>query len=109
LRSARYRDHDGRKQFAGQYEDAMMPVPTAHRALRHGVAVSVADPRRAQLRGARGGDFNSRALDVVDLDAIKEPKGVPYVGSDPALAEAHFTEIDRSGEARTIQIAVPRV
>jgi hypothetical protein len=50
LRSARYRDHDGRTGFAGQWEDAMMPVPTAQRALRHGVAVSVADPRRAQLR-----------------------------------------------------------
>jgi hypothetical protein len=109
LRSANYRDETGRTRFAGQYEDAMMPVPTAQRALRHGVAVSVADPRRAQLRGARGGDFNPLAPDVVDLDAIEEPKGVPYVGSDPALAEAHFTEIDRSGEARTIQIAVPRV
>jgi hypothetical protein len=109
LRSARYRDCDGRKQFAGQYEDAMMPVPTAQRALRHGVAVSVADPRRAQLRGARGGDFNPSAPDVLDLDAIEEPRGVTYFGSDPALAEAHFTEIDRSGEARTIQIAVPRV
>jgi hypothetical protein len=109
LRSANYRDHDGRKRFAGQYEDAMMPVPTAQRALRHGVAVSVADPRRAQLRGARGGDFNPLAPDVADLDAMKEPEGAPYVGSDPALVEAHFTEIDRSGEARTIQIAVPRV
>ena len=39
-----------------------MPVSTAQRALRHGVAVSVADPRRAQLRGARGGDFNPSAL-----------------------------------------------
>ena len=80
LRSANYRDDDGRKWFAGQYEDAMMPVPTAQRALRHGVAVSVADPRRAQLRGARGGDFNPLAPDVVDLDAIEEPKGVPYIG-----------------------------
>jgi hypothetical protein len=109
LRSAHYRDHDGRKRFAGQYEDATMPVPTAQRALRHGVAVPVTDPRRAQLRGVRGSDYRPLAPDVVDLDAIEEPKGVPYVVSDPALAEAHFTEIDRSGEARTIQIAVPRV
>jgi hypothetical protein len=29
LRSANYRDHDGRKRFAGQWEDATMPVPTA--------------------------------------------------------------------------------
>ncbi len=80
LRSAKYRDHDGRKQFAGQYEDAMMPVSTARRALRHGVAVSVADPRRAQLRGSRGGDFNPSAPDVVDLDAIEQAKGKPYIG-----------------------------
>jgi chromosome segregation ATPase len=36
------------------------------------------------------------------------PKGVPNIGSDPALREANFTEIDRSGEARTVEIAVPR-
>jgi hypothetical protein len=29
LRSAHYRDHDGRKRFAGQWEDATMPVATA--------------------------------------------------------------------------------
>ena len=109
LRSANYRDETGRTRFGGQYEDATMPVPTAQRALRHGVAVSVADPRRAQLRGARGSDYRPLAPDVVDLDAMQEPKGVPYIGSDPALAEVRFTEIDRSADARTIQIAVPRV
>jgi hypothetical protein len=88
LRSAKYRDHDGRTRFAGQYTDAMMPVPTAQRALRHGVAVSVADPRRAQLRGSRGSDFNPSASDVVDLDAIEESK---------------FTVIDR-GPARTLRV-----
>jgi hypothetical protein len=106
LRSANYRDEDGHKRFAGQYEDAMMPVPTAQRALRHGVAVSVADPRRAQLRGARGGDFNPLAPDVADLDAIEEPKGVPYLGvhiADPALREANFTVIDR-GPARALRV-----
>jgi hypothetical protein len=106
LRSANYRDEDGRSQFAGQYEDAMMPVPTAQRALRHGVAVSVADPRRAQLRGARSSDYRPLAPDVVDLDAIEEPKGVPYVGvqiADPALREANFTVIDR-GPARALKV-----
>ncbi|WP_079568962.1 hypothetical protein [Bradyrhizobium erythrophlei] len=101
LRSAKYHDHDGRARFAGQYEDAMMPVPTAQRALHHGVAVSVADPRRAQLRGARGGDFNPSASDVVDLDAIEEPKGVPYIGSDiadPVLRAANFQPLDRGPE-----------
>jgi len=106
LRSANYRDHDGRKRFAGQHEDAIMPVPIAQRALRHGVAVSVADPRRAQLRGARGGDFNPLAPDVVDLDALEEPKGVPYLGvdiADPALRAANFTVIDR-GPARALKV-----
>jgi hypothetical protein len=106
LRSANYRDHDDRKRFAGQYEDAIMPVPTAQRALRLGVAVSVADPRRAQLRGARGSDYRPLAPDVVDLDAIEEPKGVPYLVvqiADPALREANFTVIDR-GPARALKV-----
>ncbi len=100
LRSAKYRDHDGRKQFAGQFEDAMMPVSTAQRALRHGVAVSVADPRRAQLRGSRGGDFNPCASDVVDLDAIEKSKDVPYFGAvdDPVLAAANFQPLDRGSD-----------
>jgi hypothetical protein len=107
LRSAKYRDHDGRSQFAGQYEDSIMPVPTAQRAVRLGAAVSVADPRRAQLRGARGSDYRPLAPDVVDLDAIEEPKGVPYLGvdiADPALRAANFTVIDR-GPARKLEIA----
>jgi hypothetical protein len=105
-RSANYRDETGRTRFAGQYEDAMMPVPTAQRALRHGVAVSVADPRRAQLRGARGSDYRPLAPDVADLDAIEEPMGVPYLGvhiADPALREANFTVIDR-GPARALKV-----
>jgi hypothetical protein len=35
LCSAHCRDHDGRKRFAGQWEDAIMPVATAQCALRH--------------------------------------------------------------------------
>jgi hypothetical protein len=106
LRSANYRDETGRSQFAGQYEDAMMPVPTAQRALRLSAAVSVADPRRAQLRGARGSDYRPLAPDVVDLDAIEEPKGVPHLGvhiADPALREANFAVIDR-GPARALKV-----
>jgi hypothetical protein len=109
LRSAKYRDHDGRKQFGGQWEDATMPIATAQRALDKGIAVAVTDHRRAQLRGARGGDFNRQASDVVDLDAVEEPKGVPHIEPDPVLREANFIVLDRSAEARTIQIEVPRV
>ncbi|QHP72175.1 hypothetical protein EI171_35665 [Bradyrhizobium sp. LCT2] len=109
LRSAHYRDQDGRKRFAGQWEDATMPVATAQHALRLGVAVAVTDPSRARLRGARGGDFSPQAPDVLDLDAMEEPKSVPPVEPDPVLREAGFIEIDRSAEARTIQISVPRL
>lgn len=105
LRSAKYRDENGRTRFAGQYEDATMPVPTAHRALRHGVAVSVADPRRATLRGSRGGDYSPHAADVADLDAIEEPKGAPYIGpvDDPVLAAANFQPLDR-GPDRVLKV-----
>jgi hypothetical protein len=85
-----------------------MPVVTAQRALEKGIAVAVTDPKRAQLRGARCGDFNPQASDVVDLDAVDEPKGVPHIELDPVLRQANFTLIDRRAEARTIQIEVPR-
>jgi hypothetical protein len=109
LRSAHFRDHDGRKRFAGQWEDATMPVATAQRALDKGIAAAVTDPRRAQLRGARGGDFNPKASDVIDLDAVEEPKAVPHIEPDPVLRAANFIVLDRSAEARTIEIEVPRL
>lgn len=105
MKSAKYRDHDGRARFVGQFEDADMPVATAQRALRLRVAVPVSDPRRAQLRGSRGGDFNPKAADVIDLDAIEEQKPVAHV---PVSRAANFTVIDRSAENRTILIDVPR-
>lgn len=103
LKSAKFREHDGRSHFAGQWEDATMPVATAQRALGMGIAVPVTDPRRAQLRGTRGGDFSPQAADVVDLDAM------PQVETDPVMRAANFTVIDRSAEARTGQISVRRV
>ncbi|RXG86146.1 hypothetical protein [Bradyrhizobium zhanjiangense] len=108
LRSARYCDPDGRRRFAGQWEDATMPVATAQRALGKGIAAPLTDPRRAQLRGARGGDFDPKAPDVVDLDAVAEPPTAPKIEPDTVLREANFTVIDRSAEARTIEIEVPR-
>lgn len=105
LRSAHYRDHDGRKRFAGQWEDAIMPVTTAQRAMRMGVAVPVTDPRRARLRGTRGGDFDPRAGDVIDLEAIEEPKMVSQ--ADPVLRAANFTPLP-TPEPRTILIDGPR-
>jgi hypothetical protein len=106
LKSARYRDHDGRNQFGGQWQDVSMPLAIAERALRLGVAVPLTDPRRAELRGCRGDDYKPSASDVVDLDRGEEPKFV--ANADPILAEAGFTEIDRTSEARTLHISVPR-
>ncbi|MGY8639193.1 hypothetical protein RAD15_42720 [Bradyrhizobium sp. 14AA] len=106
LRSAHHRDGDGRKRFAGQWEDATMLVATAQRALDRAIAVPLTDPRRAHLRGMRGGDFDPKAADVIDLDAVNDP--VRATTGDPALNEANFKVIDRSAEARTIQIELSR-
>lgn len=108
LRSAHFRDHDGRKRFAGQWEDALMPVATAQRALSTGIAVPMTDPRRAQLRGCRGGDFEPRAADVVDLDEAGTLQSKPNVEADPLLREANFRVIDRSAETRKGEITVTR-
>ncbi|WP_212447758.1 hypothetical protein [Bradyrhizobium ottawaense] len=106
LRSTHYRDNDGRKRFAGQWEDATMPEATAQRALDRAIAVPLTDPRRAQLRGMRGGDFDPKAADVIDLDAVAAPTSAAT--RDLAIDNANFTVIDRSAEARTIQIEVSR-
>ncbi|TWC05042.1 hypothetical protein FBZ93_10352 [Bradyrhizobium macuxiense] len=109
LRSAWFRDAHEQRKFAGQYEDAIMPIGTACRALDQRIAVDVTDPRRAQLRGVRGGDFSPQAADVIDLDTVEEPKNAAPVEPDRVLRDAAFTVIDRSADARTIQIEVPRL
>jgi hypothetical protein len=112
LRSAKYRDHAGKVRYAAQYEDCEMPVQTAQRALRRSAAVSLDDPRRKQLHGSRGGQHvNQNAVDLLDLDdeqATRPPHIAPVMASDP-LASADFRIIDRSAEARTLKIEVPRL
>ena len=107
IRSARYLDHEGRKRFAGQYDDAIMPVTTAQKAMRLGLAVTTADPRREQLRGVRGGDYRPDGIDVVDIDAAEEHGGVHFIGPDKSdvIAQANFTEMPR-GPGRTGTIPV---
>jgi hypothetical protein len=86
-----------------------MPMQIAQRALRLGVAASVTDPRRRNLKGARGGDpVDPRAPDIVDLDdeAATRPSHIASVTSDP---RANFIVLDRSAEARTLEITVPRL
>ncbi|HMF66200.1 MAG TPA: hypothetical protein VK602_01155 [Phyllobacterium sp.] len=111
LRSGKYRDHDGNARFAVQYEDAALPPIAARNALRCRAAVPVTDPCRANLLGARGGDINFAAPDVVDLDneeATSPPHIAPVMASDP-LASANFQVIDRGAEARVLKISVPRL
>jgi hypothetical protein len=102
-----FRDHEGRKRFAGQYDDAMMPVATAQKAMRLGLAVTTADPPRGQLRGVRGGDYRPDGIDVVDIDAAEEHGGVHFIGPDKSdvIAQANFTEMPR-GPGRTGTIPV---
>ena len=107
LRSAHYRDHDGRKHFGGQYTDAIMPAPVAQKAMRLGLAVPVTDARRATLLGSRGGDYRSDAVDVVDIDEAVEHSGVPYIGPDNVIQQANF--IERRGPERRGTIEVQRV
>ena len=107
IRSARYLDHEGRKRFAGQYDDAIMPVTTAQKAMRLGLAVTTADPRREQLRGVRGGDYRPDGIDVVDIDAAEEHSGVRFIGPDrnDVIAQANFTEMPRGpGGTGTIPV-----
>jgi hypothetical protein len=107
-RSTRFRDHEGKRRFAGQYDDAVMPVATAQKAMRLELAVPTTDPRRGQLRGARGGDYRADAPDVVDIDAAEEHTSASYVGSGAVLHDANFTVVDR-GPDRSGQITLARV
>ncbi|UPK33137.1 hypothetical protein IVB18_33645 [Bradyrhizobium sp. 186] len=44
-----------------------------------------------------------------DATFTPAPESVPYIEADPMLREGIFTVIDRSAEARTIQIEVSRI
>ncbi|MFG3595529.1 hypothetical protein [Bradyrhizobium sp. RDI18] len=108
VRSVKFRDHTGVVRHARQYDDAQMPLETAQLALRLSVAMPLTDPRRRNLKGARGGDYvDPRAPDIVDLDA--DTAKMPNVNVDSSvLAAAVFKVIDRSAENRNLEIAVPR-
>jgi hypothetical protein len=109
LKSARYRDETGRKRFLGQWDDAILPQEIAAHALRLNVAVPTTDPRRAQLRGTRNGDYASDSSDVVDLDAAGTSAQTSRIGIDPVLEQAGFQEIDRSAEQRMLSVPISRV
>jgi len=112
LRSVKWRDANGRQRYGLQYEDHDLTPAAAQRGLRIGAVVALDDPRRRELKGARGGvHVNPSAVDLLDLDdeeATRPPHVAPVMASDP-LASADFRVIDCAAEARTIKIAVPRL
>jgi hypothetical protein len=112
LRSLKWKDAQGEQRYGLQYEDADLTPIAAQRGLRIGAVVPLDDPRRKQLRGSRGGQHVDRsAVDLLDLDdeaATCPPHIAPVMASDP-LASADFRMIDRSAEARTLKIEVPRL
>jgi hypothetical protein len=108
LRSVKWRDADGRQRYGLQYEDHDLTPAAAQRGLGIGAVVALNDPRRKQLLGSRGGhhvDPNSRdLLDLDDEEATRPPHIAPVLASDPVLAAANFTPLDR-GPARVLKIA----
>jgi hypothetical protein len=110
LRSVRWTNDSGKLQVADQYTDVDLPERLAGRALRCGACISISDDRRKQHRGAHGGRGHPNPEHAVDLDAVDDASGARYAGpNDPVLREAAaFTVIDRSADARVIQIAAGR-
>jgi hypothetical protein len=108
LRSIKWRDANGRQRYGLQYEDHDLTPAAAQRGLGIGAVVALNDPRRKQLLGSRGGhhvDPNSRdLLDLDDEEATRPPHIAPVLASDPVLAAANFTPLDR-GPARVLKIA----
>ncbi|MET3993352.1 hypothetical protein ABID65_005004 [Bradyrhizobium sp. S3.9.2] len=107
MRSVKWKDAEGRQQFAKQYEDADLPPATADKAMRSGAVCALDDPRRKTLKGVRGGEHvDTNASDVLDLDALEGWSGARHTGASPA-AQAVFTPFNR-GPERKIMIEVPR-
>jgi hypothetical protein len=106
LRSIRWRDAKGVQKIADQYTDADLPLDTARRALSRGLVAPVSHPRRRELLNAHGGRHPNPNY-AFDLDEEPQVQSAAPVAHD-VLASADFRVIDRSKEARTIQIEVPR-
>jgi hypothetical protein len=108
LLSVKWRDETGKLQVSDQYTDIDLPLHLVGRALRKGACVSIDDDRRKQNLNAHGGRHPSAEY-AVDLDALSDASGARYAApNDPVLRNDAFTEIDRSADARVIQIAAGR-
>jgi hypothetical protein len=78
------------------------------RARDRNAAVSVTDPRRRQSLNAHGGRHPNPDY-AIDLDEETAAQIALLATSDPVLRAASFTPVDRSAEARTLTIEVPRL
>jgi hypothetical protein len=110
LRSVKYKNAAGKTVYASGLEDCEMSVEAAQRALRCGAAVNLSSPKRRELKGAKGGTHGDpNAVDVTDLDTVSDFSAAHFAGPEnEILAKAGFYEIDRSADARVIQIAAGR-
>jgi hypothetical protein len=79
---------DGRLHRIEKWRDIELPAICAERALRHGQAVPLSDPRRAKLRGHGG--LAPAAAWCFDLDNEPSSSGIQ---AEPAASQ--FTRTDR--------------
>jgi hypothetical protein len=111
MHDLRWLDDDGRRRVSGQFEDVVLPIRLADKALRFGACVPLTDDRRKKNKDAHGGRHPDPASPHIwDLDDIEaRSSGTLYVGpgNDAVLAAANMTV--REGPAITGTITVGRV
>jgi hypothetical protein len=94
LRPLRWTDAEGRVRHGQQFEDCELTPIAAQRALRLRAVCGLDDPRRRELKGARGGHHvNTNALDLLDLDA-EEHSGIRFIDPNDELATERSARID---------------
>jgi hypothetical protein len=111
MHDLRWLDDDGWLRVSGQFEDVVLPMRLADKALRSGACVPLTDDRRKKNKDAHGGRHPDPASPHTwDLDDIEaRSSGTLYVGhgNDAVLAAANMTV--REGPAITGTITVGRV
>jgi hypothetical protein len=111
MRPIKWKDAEGRQQYGQQFEDHDLTPAAAANGQRCGAVEALHDPRRKELRGARGGHHvNKNAIDLLDLDseeACRPPHIQPVLRSEP-VAAANITVLD-CGPAIMGTISVARV
>jgi hypothetical protein len=98
LSAVKFSDASGVLHHAGKWLDCEMPQECAERALRHGKAAPMGDPRRVKLKGTGGGHPSPHWC--FDLD--REPAAFAEPGQPEP--DTIFTQVDR-GPGFKMQIA----